>query len=390
MDGIKNKIVRLSFPWGRRRICVPNGEAHAKCAVVKMTLRSKVWEREIGRRIHEDCCPGELAIDVGAHIGVHTVAMAAGVGTDGEVLAFEPQATLAGCLRETLELEKEKGPKFEVRQTLVSNKVQVLEFCNNGTGRARIPIADNAQQMKLTKNWPRESLGTTTLDLAVPAGSRRCCLIKVDVEGHEFEVLEGAEALIARDRPVVYVEVWQQKGEVLVRKNKWRTDHSAYIRLHAWAAARFYLIERLTANDYRMRPMPEGGGGGGRRGAEGTSGSTCMDGADRGRERDRLMMYRLLRSLEEQRAALKERRTELRGQVAAHKARRERKPAPAPAPGSGSGSGSSEATSVSSGSVPNSDPEGMTRWFEAELMKLPVWELYPTIARRVVDECAAR
>jgi hypothetical protein len=85
----------------------------------------------------------------------------------------------------------------------------------------------------------------------------RVCVVKIDVEGHDFEVLQGAEAVIRMDRPVIYIEVWQEKGEVLLRKGKWRTDHAAFQRLERWAGERRYAMERLTANDYRLWPMAE-------------------------------------------------------------------------------------------------------------------------------------
>jgi FkbM family methyltransferase len=310
--------------------------------------------------------------------------MAAGVGTTGMVLAFEPQAELAACLQETLAMgcEADGGaeahPRFEVHQKLISNGVEELSFCNNGTGRSRIPITSNAQQMKLTENWPVQTLCSTTIDLTVLGrladdsdGSEsvdrtptpRVCLIKIDVEGHDFQVLEGAEGTITRDRPIIYIEVWQEKGEVLLRKKKWRTDHSAFARLEQWAKGHFYLIERLTANDYRLRPLPPT--------AAAAAVSVTKGGATEDAPcelQEQLWMLRLLGSLEEQKRSLLDRGTDLRRELAAirgvNKQKRKKE----------------ERQKMEL----MTDPVRMEQWFEAELQKLPVWELYPEVAKQAV------
>jgi FkbM family methyltransferase len=131
--------------------------------------------------------------------------MAAGVGPTGMVLAFEPQAELADCLRETLAMGSggsQANPRFEVYQQLLSNGVEDLKFCSNGTGRSRIPITSSAEQMSIVEKWPVQTLCSTTIDLTVLGRSTdggtditkayraipRVCVLKLDVEGHEFEV----------------------------------------------------------------------------------------------------------------------------------------------------------------------------------------------------------
>jgi FkbM family methyltransferase len=225
------------------------------------------------------------------------------------VIAFEPQAALAACLRETLAMS---GARVEVHKSLVSDSVQELKFCSDGTGRSRIPITSSTQQVKLTQRWPVQAMRTTTVDLMVldredlpSAPVPRVCVIKIDVEGHDFEVLKGAERVITQDRPVIYIEVWQEKGEVRVRKAKWRTDHSAFGRLEQWAKDRYYVIERLTANDYRLWPLSSSNTVAP---ARGQSLAAQAESMRRGQEQ----ALRLLACLEDQKRVLLERGEQLR------------------------------------------------------------------------------
>jgi FkbM family methyltransferase len=138
--------------------------------------------------------PGDVAIDIGANLGTTLLPMARRVGTNGRVLAFEPQPLIAQCLLTSLTLNE------------IFN-VQLLS-CGVGahSGWAAIP-------------WLDESAGGNYGAVALAAHGtpvpllrlddvplERCSLIKIDVEGHEWPVIQGACQTIERHRPVLYLE----------------------------------------------------------------------------------------------------------------------------------------------------------------------------------------
>jgi FkbM family methyltransferase len=141
--------------------------------------------------------PGGVVFDVGANIGTHAVALARHVGPSGLVFAFEPQRVVHGILQTNVTLNgltavhpvhaavgKEPG------QILVPDFV----YANAGNyGSIAMTPAEHG--------WP---VRMTTLDeyVWVP----RCDLVKIDVEGMEPDVLDGAHAFLDRFRPVLYVE----------------------------------------------------------------------------------------------------------------------------------------------------------------------------------------
>ena len=68
--------------------------------------------------------------------------------------------------------------------------------------------------------------------------SEKIDLIKIDVEGFEFEVLCGAKETIEKYKPVIVIEVF--------KKNK--------IRLNEWCKINNYIVESLKAEDYLLLP----------------------------------------------------------------------------------------------------------------------------------------
>lgn len=142
--------------------------------------------------------PGDTAIDVGANIGTHTVAFAEFVGPSGLVHAFEPQRRnfhmLAGNVAlNTLENvvchHKAVG---DADGEIVSPPLPRPDMSFNFGGVALAHAAAGGECV------PQVRLDS--LDLAA------CRLIKIDTEGMEPQVLDGALDLIARCRPLLYVE----------------------------------------------------------------------------------------------------------------------------------------------------------------------------------------
>jgi FkbM family methyltransferase len=140
--------------------------------------------------------PGDLAVDVGANIGVHTIIMAKLVGERGAVLAFEPQRLAYQMLCGNLALN------------------QLLNvWCHNvavgeAAGKVMVPTLDPRKP----NNFGGLALGAFPQGESVPVirlddtPTPACRLLKVDVEGMELQVLRGATKLIERSRPLLYVE----------------------------------------------------------------------------------------------------------------------------------------------------------------------------------------
>jgi len=140
--------------------------------------------------------PGDVAIEAGANIGAHTILFSSLVGESGKVLAFEPQRIVFQTLCANLALNQ--CLNVDARQQGLAD----------GCGEMTLPLADprvinNFGGLSLSHTSTGDKVAITTIDaLNLP----RCHLIKIDVEGMEKEVLNGAQETIKRCRPILYIE----------------------------------------------------------------------------------------------------------------------------------------------------------------------------------------
>ncbi len=155
--------------------------------------------------------PGDIVVEVGANIGSHTLFLAQSVGSQGAVLAFEPQRRVFQMLCGNLALNG------------IENVRALQMGLGDGDGVAKIPALSFAQTVNVggvslasteaAPDW--EDVEVRTLDsFNLP----RLDFLKIDVEGMEEQVLRGAEQTIRRCRPLLYVENDREdKSESLLR-----------------------------------------------------------------------------------------------------------------------------------------------------------------------------
>jgi FkbM family methyltransferase len=155
---------------------------------------------EFGEEAHRLLLPligeGAVVLDVGANIGTSTIAFASRVGPAGRVLAFEPQPAIHNVLCANVALNG-------------LNTVTVYPHAvADRDGVAFLPEVDyatpgNYGAMALAPRETTQAVTAVALDsLDLPP----CALLKVDVEGLEHKVIQGAAGLIGRDGPMLYVE----------------------------------------------------------------------------------------------------------------------------------------------------------------------------------------
>jgi FkbM family methyltransferase len=147
---------------------------------------------------------GAVAIDIGASLGEWTIPLARAVGEGGQVLACEPAPVAAKALEATLGSNALR--QAEVIRCAVGDhdgsvefSVPVITSARTDTGTARIGAAGPGHK---TLNVRLSSLDS----LAAERSLERVDLIKIDVEGHERQVLDGADATLSRCRPALVIE----------------------------------------------------------------------------------------------------------------------------------------------------------------------------------------
>jgi FkbM family methyltransferase len=141
--------------------------------------------------------PNDIVVEVGANIGSHTVAISSLIRPHGKVLAFEPQRIVFQTLCANLALNSILNVEcFQKAVGSVAGHVLIPEFDYGRPG--------NYGGVALGEFETGNKVPQISLDgfLDVP----RLKLLKIDVEGMERQVIEGAKATIAQHRPTLYVE----------------------------------------------------------------------------------------------------------------------------------------------------------------------------------------
>jgi len=167
-------------------------------ALVKTTLLSgEPWEPHVIKELENHLAPGDTALDIGAHIGSLTVPMARLVGPEGMVYAFEPVRKIYRELAYNLELN-ELDNAVPLRFAL-SSEAGIIEMkpTNKFDGRTSVGRGGDKVEARTIDSF----------------GFPDVALMKIDVEGHEVEVLVGAANTIGAFHPVIIIEIWKHHHE---------------------------------------------------------------------------------------------------------------------------------------------------------------------------------
>jgi FkbM family methyltransferase len=144
--------------------------------------------------------PGDLAVDVGCFKAAYTYWMRRCVGAAGSVTAFEPQPEQVAYIRRMIAGMKWRNVNVEALG--VSNAVGELELLRPASGHEATFVARKAEIEKCEQI----RVPVTTLDAHFAKRGGKPEFIKIDVEGHELEVLQGARETVSAHRPVLLVE----------------------------------------------------------------------------------------------------------------------------------------------------------------------------------------
>ena len=162
-----------------------------------------VYEEATVRWFRSFLRPGMVVLDVGAHVGQYSLLSAPCVGPTGRVHSFEPNPVTFRLLSNNLALNDFRN--VSAHQLAVSDAT--------GEATLYVPGHDNLGEASLQECITGMNATTvkcvtiddwaSSADLGNPA---RIDLMKIDVQGLEGKVIQGAMGVVARFRPVIVCE----------------------------------------------------------------------------------------------------------------------------------------------------------------------------------------
>jgi FkbM family methyltransferase len=159
--------------------------------------------------IRERLAAGDVALDCGANMGLFSTMMAARVKPWGSVHAFEPSPGARRDLFRVLKLNQTPG--VVVNACALSDACGEATFCDLLAGDVRreashLDVLGRSGAAQGTEHQ-MVTVPTTTLDAYVAEKRIAPRLVKIDVEGAEFLVLEGARQCVAAHKPILVIEI---------------------------------------------------------------------------------------------------------------------------------------------------------------------------------------
>ena len=183
---------------------VDSDKAIATGAIVAAgaTTKDGVYEPDVVDVMQRVLRSGDCFVDVGANVGTHTVRAGELVGPSGKVLAFEPGANNIPELVQRLGAAHVDNVELVLRPAWnVAGPVRFYLCADNGDGNAVWDPGDFPGNA-LSRQHPESSLvEATTLDVELAKRGLRPRLIKIDTEGAEQRVLEGAVGTLFEQKP---------------------------------------------------------------------------------------------------------------------------------------------------------------------------------------------
>ena len=169
--------------------------------------------------------PDSIVLDVGANIGAYALPWAACHG-DVSVHCFEPHPQVRARLARNLVLNRSIASRVTIHAEALSDHSghATLQAVRQERGNLGLSALANSGILHVAHADPIE-VPMMRLDDVFPAGGKAVSLVKIDVQGHEFEVLRGGAALLAHHRPALILE----HEDVLFANTREATERKALL-----------------------------------------------------------------------------------------------------------------------------------------------------------------
>ena len=224
-----------------------------KCIISDVISKNQIWEPHMHKIFEKYINKESIVLEGGCHIGTHTLRL----GLLGkQVLSFEPMTSSSIILHENLKLNNITN--VTVYSEGLSNKTGVAQFewfgHNNpgGSGLTNNPMGKPNYEKKIeNNNYPINLITIDSLQLD------KLDFIKLDVEGYEINVIEGALNTIKKCKPVITMEIWENfhgKYSLEYAQTKFKTLINIGYTIHHIKGPDFlFLPSSIPTNDMLIK-----------------------------------------------------------------------------------------------------------------------------------------
>lgn len=164
------------------------------------------------RAVRQFVSPGDTVIDIGANLGVYALSLARCVGPAGRVIAFEPTSAVAELLRRSAALNHFSHLRVDGRAVGASSGTACLKLSDRPELNEIVPTLgadagpDPGEEVEQVSVISLDQWSAEQSDLAALS------LIKIDAEGQEQAIIQGARQMLQQHSPLILYEVQNPSG----------------------------------------------------------------------------------------------------------------------------------------------------------------------------------
>lgn len=212
------------FSPQKDQICTTNNGIRMYCSfeniIERQIMLHGVFEEDCTRVVKGHLSEGNVVFDIGSNIGYYSLLFSKLVGEKGQVHCFEPTQYAVERFRGNMALNEDLPT-----QNIILNQVGLAAEPRTGYEAIESRFSE-----KWLAYWARELIRFTNLDLyAEEKRVTNVHLVKIDVDGYDYQVIQGAKNVLMTYKPLILCEFCDR---VLREKSNTLKDYlDAYISL---------------------------------------------------------------------------------------------------------------------------------------------------------------
>ncbi len=198
--------------------------------VCQSILTGAVWEEGLFNNYFKPYIKENTTVlDCGAYIGSHTILMKK-LNRNNDIFAFEMMPEHYKILEDNIKLNNFDNIltfNFALGNKIDRIKLPNVEYNKENTNYGGIGIKydlNNVHEKTITKNniYLKVEIPMINLDYIIPFIKKPVSFMKVDVEGNELNLLNGAIEIITKYKPVIEIEIWKNKYDEFINSDIWK------------------------------------------------------------------------------------------------------------------------------------------------------------------------
>jgi FkbM family methyltransferase len=213
------RVIDVLLPQAPVWVRVRSGIARGMWMRLNLKKDGRLWRGEhetvVQGALLAAVVPGAVIYDIGAHAGSIALGAAGLVGPSGRVVAFEADPQNVANLHENRDRNHLTASLQIVSCAVWSYSAPAISFRRGGTKTSHGGV-EKDQQCPVLGSGDLINISAVALDDFIANGGPVPQLVKIDVEGGEYEVLRGGDKLFSTElstqRPLIVAEVHHKRA----------------------------------------------------------------------------------------------------------------------------------------------------------------------------------